>query len=197
MSKSILPLKRLFNKLILPYLYNKYVSHDPVMQEDVEQTFKVRGCKTKADSIEKKFKHLMIYYPEFALIFLWRIKGEKKFYASWFTQNFSCKIFRSTKIEGGLVCFHPFASVLNAKSIGKNFQFRNCLTIGNKNNDNNSLPVIGNDVTVGVNVSIIGDIRIGDNVTIGAGSVVVKDVPSNVIIGGNPARIIREISAKA
>ena len=41
------------------------------------------------------------------------------------------------------------------------------------------------------NVVIIGDIEIGDNVTIGAGSVVVKSVPSNCVIAGNPARIIK------
>ena len=91
------------------------------------------------------------------------------------------------------MCYHPFASVINAKSIGKNFQFRNCLTIGNKNNDNSLLPSIGDNVNVGANVVIIGDIKIGDNVIIGAGSVVVKDVPSNCIIGGNPAKIIRSL----
>ena len=40
-------------------------------------------------------------------------------------------------------------------------------------------------------VSIIWDITIGDNVTAGAGSVVVKDVPDNAVVVGNPARIIK------
>ena len=38
---------------------------------------------------------------------------------------------------------------------------------------------------------VIGGIRIGDNVTIGAGAVVVKDVPDNAIVAGNPARLIK------
>ena len=92
------------------------------------------------------------------------------------------------------MCSHPFATVINAKSIGKNFQFRNSLTIGNKYNDNSKIPVIGNNVTVGANVVIIGDITIGDNVIIGAGCVVVKDVPSNVVVAGNPAKIIRSLN---
>ena len=118
-----------------------------------------------------------------------KVKGFYK----WFyrVENNCCKIFKSTKIGGGVVCFHPFASVLNAQSIGENFVFRNGLTIGNKSDDNSKLPIIGNNVEVGANVVIIGNISIGDNVTIGAGSVVVKDVEPNVVIAGNPAKVIR------
>lgn len=45
----------------------------------------------------------------------------------------------------------------------------------------------------GVNVTCIGDIHIGDNAVIAAGSVVVKDVPENAIVAGNPAKIIKYI----
>lgn len=46
-------------------------------------------------------------------------------------------------------------------------------------------------VTVGCGAVIVGDILIGDNVTIGANSVVLKNVPSNCTVVGNPARIVR------
>ena len=46
-------------------------------------------------------------------------------------------------------------------------------------------------MNIGPNVCIIGKIKIGNNVDIGAGSVVVKDVPDNVVVAGNPVRIIR------
>jgi acetyltransferase-like isoleucine patch superfamily enzyme len=45
-------------------------------------------------------------------------------------------------------------------------------------------------------VCIIGDVTIGDNVIIGAGSVVVKDIPSNCIAVGNPARVVEKETAK-
>ena len=163
------------------------------VQEDVNQTFKVRGCKASQNTVEKRFSHLMNYYPEFAFIFFWRIKKQNYRWKNLFTEGYECKIFGSTKIKGGLVCFHPFATVINAESIGHNFLFRNGLTIGNKDDDNTQLPVIGNNVMVGANAVIIGKITIGDNVIVGAGAVVVKDVPSNVVVAGNPSRIIKTL----
>lgn len=50
---------------------------------------------------------------------------------------------------------------------------------------------IGNDVWIGAFVRILGGVNIGDGAVIGAGSVVVKDVPPYAIVGGNPAKIIR------
>ena len=187
-------LKYFIKKLVLKSLFKRYVLNNSVIQADIHQTLTVRGSKIISEGLEKRFNHLMLHYPEFAFVFFWRIKQRKHRWASLFTTNFNCKIFGNTVIGSGIMCYHPFATVINAKSIGKNFQFRNSLTIGNKGNDNTLLPVIGNNVTVGAQVIIIGDIQIGDNVTIGAGSVVVKDVPSNVVVAGNPAKIIRTLS---
>jgi putative colanic acid biosynthesis acetyltransferase WcaB len=53
-------------------------------------------------------------------------------------------------------------------------------------------PVIGNYVDVGSNVCIIGDIHIGDHVTIGCGSVVTKTCPANIVVAGNPAAEIKK-----
>lgn len=53
---------------------------------------------------------------------------------------------------------------------------------------------IGNNVWLGANVVINPGITIGDNVVIGSGSVVVKDIPDNVIAVGNPCRVLRSIT---
>lgn len=55
---------------------------------------------------------------------------------------------------------------------------------------------IGNNVWIGTNVSILPGVKIGDNSVIGAGSVVNKEIPENVIAVGNPCKVIRKISKK-
>ena len=47
---------------------------------------------------------------------------------------------------------------------------------------------IGNDVWIGGNVTILPGVHIGDNTVIGAGSIVTKDIPDNVLAAGNPCR---------
>lgn len=42
-----------------------------------------------------------------------------------------------------------------------------------------------------MNVTCIGNVHVGDNAIIAAGSVVVKDVPANAIVAGNPAKVIK------
>ncbi len=54
---------------------------------------------------------------------------------------------------------------------------------------------VGNNVWFGGGVSVMPNVTIGDNVVIGSGSVVTKDIPSNVVAVGNPCRVIREITA--
>ena len=52
---------------------------------------------------------------------------------------------------------------------------------------------IGNDVWIGGNVTILPGVKIGNNVVVAAGAVVTKDVPDNCVVGGVPARFIKEI----
>nr|WP_282673947.1 DapH/DapD/GlmU-related protein [Lactococcus cremoris] len=52
---------------------------------------------------------------------------------------------------------------------------------------------VGNQVWLGANVSLLPGVTIGDNCIIGAGSVVTKDIPANVVAAGNPCQVIRTI----
>ena len=52
---------------------------------------------------------------------------------------------------------------------------------------------IGNNVWIGGSVTILPGVKIGDNVTIGAGSVVTKDIPSNCVAISNPCKVVKSI----
>ena len=60
-----------------------------------------------------------------------------------------------------------------------------------------NLPIkIGKNCWLGAGVIVLPGVTIGDNTVIGAGSVVTKDIPSNVVAVGNPCRVLREIGER-
>lgn len=102
-----------------------------------------------------------------------------------------------TQVGANLKLQHGHALVVNHGTvIGSNCTLRHATTIGNKRLADGSYsesPQIGNHVDIGANVVIIGSVCIGDYAVIGAGSVVVKDIPKGAVVVGNPAKIIRVI----
>ena len=130
--------------------------------------------------------------PYFRTLFYYRIGAIGSFFISWWRPGCNSFIIsKTTTIGGGVLFAHPYSTILNAESIGKNFSFRHLTTLGNKGSNDNR-PIIGDNVFLGANVTIIGKITIGNNVTIGAGSVVIKSVADNCVCAGNPARVIRK-----
>ncbi len=53
--------------------------------------------------------------------------------------------------------------------------------------------IVGDNVWIGGNVAVMPGVTIGDNTIIGAGSVVTKDIPGNVVAVGNPCKVVKEI----
>lgn len=53
--------------------------------------------------------------------------------------------------------------------------------------------IIGDDVWIGGNVTILPGVNIGNNVIVAAGAVVTKDVPDNCVVGGVPAKILKPL----
>ena len=85
---------------------------------------------------------------------------------------------------------HNYATYLNAERIGRDFYCLHLVTLGN--DSQGQRPVIGDGVSIYTGATVFGGIHIGDNVTIGAGAVVSKDVPANCTVVGNPAVIVRK-----
>jgi serine O-acetyltransferase len=106
------------------------------------------------------------------------------------TLLFGIHLPKSCEIGPGLIIHHFGGIVINHKTrIGANCTLRHNVTIGNRKT-HNDVPIIGDNVNIGVGAVILGDIKVGNNVSIGANAVVLIDVPDNCIAVGNPARII-------
>lgn len=93
----------------------------------------------------------------------------------------------------GLNIAHYGSVIVNDNAIiGENCRIHSCVNIGTGEN----APIIGNNVYIGPGAKIWGKITIGDNVAIGANSVVNKSIESNVTVAGIPARIISTKGSK-
>lgn len=160
-------------------------------KEYVYQDFKISGFKLK--------KHL-IMFPEAKQIYYFRsaqyyLNSKNIFLKLYWTLKWlkvrkrGCQLSLSAKIGSGLRFVHDGTRIIVGKSIiGENCAIGINVVIGysyNKTKNNYYAPKIGDNVYIGHNSSIVGDISIGDNVLIAPNTYVNKDVPSNCIVLGN------------
>lgn len=98
---------------------------------------------------------------------------------------------KSVRVGPGLRIWH-FGNIFIHPNvvIGSNCTLRQGVTIGNRNNDDR-VPVIGNNVEFGAYAQVLGDIRVGNNCKIGAMSVVLCDIPDGATAVGVPAHIVQ------
>lgn len=137
----------------------------------------------KAMTREKTFRNLFYYrMGEYLSIFIkWLCPPETSLHI-W-----------CPSIGEGAHFEHNYSTYLNAESIGKNFYCLQLVTLGtNHHNGEEGRPTIGDDVKIMTGAIVIGPIHIGNRVTIGAGSIVLKDVPDGCTVVGNPAKIIKQ-----
>lgn len=92
------------------------------------------------------------------------------------------------KIGGGFSLQHGFATIISAKEIGENCRVFQQVTVGY---NGTGAPEIGNDVRIAAGSIVIGGIRVHDGACIGAGAVVIRDVPENTTVVGVPAKPIK------
>ena len=102
-----------------------------------------------------------------------------------------------TNIEGGIYFGHPYCITINKNVIiGKNCNIHKGVTIGQENRGSRKgTPIIGDDVWIGINTTIVGKIKIGNDVLIAPNSFVNVDVPDHSIVIGNPCIIKHKIDA--
>ena len=113
-----------------------------------------------------------------------------RFRLSRISKKYGLQISPHCKIGYGLYIGHGFGTIVNPTAIiGNNVNLSQFTTIGS---NKGKAAVIGDNVYIGPSVCLVEDIHIGNNASIGAGAVVVKDVPENATVAGVPARIISE-----
>lgn len=94
-------------------------------------------------------------------------------------------------IGDGMQIVHGYSTIVFAKQIGENFTVYQNVTIGRgKAFNENEIPIIGDNVICFAEAMILGGVHVGDNATIGAGAIVVKDVPPNTTVVSSPMRFI-------
>src|ERR1041385_5839305 len=96
---------------------------------------------------------------------------------------------RDAEFGPGLIILHSFGIVINSEvRAGRNVVLEHGVTIGAEKGHS---PILGDNIFIGAGAKIIGAIRIGSDVKIGANAVVVKDLPDGATAVGVPARIVR------
>lgn len=101
------------------------------------------------------------------------------------------------KIGEGLYIGHPYCITINPNTeIGKNCNIHKGVTIGQENRGTRKgAPIIGDCVWIGVNSTIVGNIKIGNDVLIAPNSYINCDIPSHSIAFGNPCTIKPSVGA--
>lgn len=85
---------------------------------------------------------------------------------------------------------HFSGIIINKESvIGKNCTIYHGVTISIENTKKGA-PIIGNNCVISAGAKIIGPIKLGNNVMVGANSVVVKDIPDNSVVVGIPGKVV-------
>lgn len=131
---------------------------------------------------------LLTYNPSFRTLFYHRIGTISKL-ISWLAPGqVTLTIPKTTKVGDGVLLFHSYGTILNAREIGEGCRIVCNITLGDKKG---KTPIIGKHVEILPGAVIAGDVAIGDNCVIGPNAVVYKSVPANCVVVGNPAYILK------
>lgn len=161
-----------------------------IIYADLYRYNKKQGLYNLIDTIIRKkgFRHVFYlrWHQSGVLRFLARILMRHS------THHTGLDIHYDACIGPGLVLHHPYNIIVNGKAqIGSNCSLYHGCTIGAEFRGRRAgNPTLGNNVWVGSNAAIVGNIQIGDDVLIAPLSFINFDVPDHSIVIGNPGRII-------
>ena len=137
--------------------------------------------------------------PSFQVTFWYRLAHCLKSRRSWmyypialihrhYGHKYGIGLSADLEVGGGLRFAHFSCIFIGAKKIGKNLTIYQGCTIGAVHGK--GAPSIGDNVLMYAGSKIVGKVRGGNNVVVGANAVVVNDVPDNAVVVGVPARVV-------
>lgn len=130
----------------------------------------------------------LTFNKSFRSLFYHRLGGLSKL-ISWLAPGqVTFTISKTTRVGDGVLFFHSYGTILNAREIGEGCRIVCNITLGDKKG---MTPIIGKHVEILPGAVITGDVTIGDNCVIGPNAVVYKSVPANCVVVGNPAYILK------
>lgn len=111
--------------------------------------------------------------------------------------NSGAELRPTAKIGSGLVIKHTTGLVVGGEVVaGQRLTLHQNVTLGDRRPFGGQ-PRLGDDVTLGAGACVLGPITIGDRVVIAANAVVLDDIPSDSLVGGIPARVLRSLTPAA
>ena len=113
-----------------------------------------------------------------------------RFYHVKLMRRYGIHITEGAEIGVGLRIAHPTSVVITCCKIGDNFTIYQKCTIGQKAYNNGLFPTIGNNVTMYSGSSVIGKVKVADNVVLGANSLLLNDADQSGTYVGSPARLL-------
>lgn len=174
----------LYSPIIFTYCWKR---KNHFIEKDLDAAEKL--CKWhRRDSRFLSYLNFICFLPEYRAVYLYRL-GRMGNILSIIYSNKLLLFIHTSNIGGGLFIQHGHSTRIEAESIGENCQIWQNVTIGKKFSGG-MRPRIGNNVKICTGACVLGDIHIGDNVTVGANAVVLSHIPDNCIAVGIPARII-------
>jgi serine O-acetyltransferase len=170
-----------------------------LLYADLERQLELSGCLSAKASLLSLLRRLL--HPRFLPIVLYRCSRAALLIGvpalshllSYLNQIiFGIEISPKCAIGPGIFFPHTSGTVIGASKIGRNVTIFQGVTLGAKEMDlgfDRALrPEIGDFVVVGAGAKVLGGISLGDNVRVGANSVLLRSVPANSTVAGVPAR---------
>lgn len=157
----------------------------------------------------KALLYLLWFSPNFSCVFWFRFNqylGRKNnIFSRYLCRRLSAK--RIYKFGNDISCWAEIGSgfrivhlsdiVIGRQSrVGKNFTVLNGVSLGEKNVSEKGMPSVGDNVYIGTGAKLLGNISIGDRVTIGAMTFCDKSVPADSVAYGNPMKIHNKTALK-